>query len=68
MVDARRSLHRELRESPGFLATAIPYAAEIERMGTRRAPVPVFAPASAASLAYESLWREILAAASGYDS
>ena len=44
MVDRRRRLHRELVDSlgsewPELLATAIPAAAVIERMGTERAPL-----------------------------
>ena len=64
MVDARRSLHRELIEStrkqfPAILKTVIPYWSEIERMTLRRAPLPAFAPSSAGSLAYAALWAEI---------
>ena len=44
MVDRRRRLHRELVDSlgsdwPELLATAVPAAAVIERMGTERAPL-----------------------------
>ncbi|MCU0260607.1 MAG: ParA family protein [Ilumatobacteraceae bacterium] len=66
MVDRRKSLHRELVTSlaerwPHALATAIPSASAVERMGVERAPVGVFAPRSAAALAFRELWREISA-------
>ena len=64
MVDRRKRMHRELMATlaaahPGFLNAAIPYAAEVERMGERRAPVAEFAPKSTAAGAYGSLWGEI---------
>ena len=63
MVDRRRSLHRDVIEAaraqyPGILQTEIPYWSEIERMTVRRAPVPSFAPESAAAMLYAALWRE----------
>jgi chromosome partitioning protein len=63
-VDARKKLHRELAGAPraqgeAFLATTIPYASVVERMGTERAPIAVFAPSSPAAQAYAELWREI---------
>ena len=66
MVDRRKKLHRELVEAlpatwPTFLATAVPNASEVERMGRERAPVGVFAPASAAALAFRELWAEMAA-------
>ena len=64
MVDRRRRLHRELVESlgsewPELLATAIPAAAVIERMGIERAPVGVYAPNTPATRAYRRLWAEV---------
>jgi len=64
MVDRRRSLHLEVMASaraqfPGMLATEIPYSSEIERMSVRRAPLPAFAPRSAAGQVYSTLWTEI---------
>jgi chromosome partitioning protein len=64
MVDRRRSLHNEViastrAEFPTMLSTEVPYWSEIERMTLRRAPVPVFAPASAATAIYKSLWTEV---------
>jgi chromosome partitioning protein len=64
MVDRRRSLHREIiadtrAELPALLATEVPYWSEIERMTLRRAPIPAFAPVSAAAGIYRSLWAEV---------
>jgi chromosome partitioning protein len=64
MVDRRKSLHQEViahtrTNFPGILATEIPYWSEIERMTLRRAPMPAYAPRSAASQLYEALWAEI---------
>jgi cellulose biosynthesis protein BcsQ len=64
MVDRRRALHRDLvqtlaKEWPSLLQNTIPTAAVIERMGAERAPVGVFAPRSAATAAYRSVWREL---------
>jgi chromosome partitioning protein len=66
MVDRRRRLHRELVESlgtewPELLTTVVPSAAVIERMGSERAPVGVFAPSTAATRAYRALWAELAA-------
>ncbi|MET0902296.1 MAG: ParA family protein [Acidimicrobiales bacterium] len=64
MVDRRRRLHRELVDSlgsewPELLATAVPSAAVIERMGTERAPLGQYAPNTAAARAYRRLWSEV---------
>ena len=64
MVDRRKKLHREIAEKlhaerPEVLATAIPALSVIEMMSVERAPVTVFAPASAAAKAYRALWAEI---------
>jgi chromosome partitioning protein len=64
MVDRRKSLHVEViagtREHfPELLATEVPYWSEIERMSLRRAPLPAYAPRSAAGQIYSALWREI---------
>jgi cellulose biosynthesis protein BcsQ len=64
MVDRRKSLHHEViaaarREHPELLAAEVPYWSEIERMSVRRAPLPAYAPASAAAQVYTQLWREI---------
>jgi chromosome partitioning protein len=65
MVDRRRALHVELVAStrarfPMMLAAEIPYWSEIERMSVRRAPLPAYAPHSAASQLYSVLFLEML--------
>jgi cellulose biosynthesis protein BcsQ len=64
MVERRRALHRDLavalaEEWPALLATAVPSAAAIERMGDERAPVGAYAPRTAAATAYRRLWAEV---------
>lgn len=64
MVDRRKSLHRELASSlpsqfDTFVTTAVPALAAVERMGSERLPVTVFAPSSPASTAYRDLWAAI---------
>jgi len=65
MVDRRRALHVQLVEEtrgqfPGILSTEIPYWSEIERMSVRRAPLPAYAPHSAAAALYDDLLAELL--------
>lgn len=69
MVDRRRKLHRQWTEEPPAgieapMATWIPYASQIERMGEYRAPVDCFARGTAAAQAYRDLWRELAERAS----
>ena len=64
MVDRRKALHRAVvdrfpDDHPEALATVIPYASVVERMGTERAPLATFAPRSPAAAAYAALWAEI---------
>jgi cellulose biosynthesis protein BcsQ len=64
MVDRRRALHAEIIERarqqyPMILATEVPYWSDIERMSVRRAPLPAYAPSSAATQIYSDLWAEI---------
>lgn len=64
MVDRRKKLHREQLEAlfaawPAFLATVIPSASAVERMGVERAPVAAYAPTTAAARAFRDLWAEI---------
>ncbi len=66
MVDRRRALHQDVMAStreqfPEMLATEVPYWSEIERMSIRRAPIPAFAPGSAAAQIYAALWEEVAA-------
>ena len=65
MVDRRRTLHQDIMAStreqfPTVLATEVPYWSDIERMMLRRAPLPAFAPSSAAARVYADLWAEVL--------
>ena len=64
MVDLRKKLHHEIIEAmraeyPQVLRAAIPAAADVERMGSRRSPIAEFAARGRAALAYEDLWREV---------
>ncbi len=64
MFDRRKRLHQEVvdtfsKERRGILDTLIPYAAEVERMGIRRAPLNSFSTQSPPALAYQALWQEI---------
>jgi cellulose biosynthesis protein BcsQ len=63
MFDRRKRLHREVMDSlwekNGVLKSAIPAAADVERMGLNRNAVAEFAPRSRAARAYEELWREV---------
>ena len=57
-------MHRELAawargHFDGVLQSTIPYLSHVEQMGIYRQPVPAFAPASPASVAYQHLWEEI---------
>lgn len=64
MAETRKRLHRDIierlpAERPGFLKAIIPQAADVEKMGLRRAPLADYAPSSRAAIAYRELWREI---------
>lgn len=64
MVDRRRGLHRAILAHPPTmlkhrLETAIPYAADVEKMSEKQLPLGAYAPRGPASLAYQALWREI---------
>jgi cellulose biosynthesis protein BcsQ len=65
MVDRRKKLHKEITEKLSaerdeVASTVIPALSVIETMSVERAPVTVFAPASAAAKAYRALWAEIV--------
>ncbi len=64
MVDRRKNMHKQiLADLPEthneMLATHIPYASMVERMGYERQPVGAYAPRSNASRAFAELWDEI---------
>ncbi len=66
LVERRKRLHRdimaELRaRNSGFLATVIPSASDVERMGLHREPLFCYRPHCAAARAYEELWRDLRA-------
>jgi chromosome partitioning protein len=63
-VDGRKKMHRDLgiwarQNFDGVLQSVIPYLSHVEQMGIYREPVPAFAPASPASIAYQDLWEEL---------
>lgn len=64
MVDDRKKMHRQICEDKGSLAydplrSRIPYSSTVEKMGTHRAPVSVFAAGSKPARAYARLGDEI---------
>jgi len=65
MVEKRKTMHNlfleEYGSHPFFLATRIPFMAEIEKMGLVRNPVGSDGKASPAATQYKRLWQEILA-------
>lgn len=70
MVDGRRRMHRdtmaELADSDHrVLATAVPYSAEVEKMGTYREPLLARHRSSRAATAYLDLWAELRASLLG---
>lgn len=65
MVDRRKKLHLDILQSlpeqyPNLLHSSIPYASDIERMGTERMPLGAFVKNSRSTLAYDELWKEIM--------
>lgn len=67
MVDRRKRLHRDLVEQlplqrRNIASTAIPAQSLIEQMAAQRAPVPHYAPRSAAARSYARLFDEMIAA------
>lgn len=65
MVQGVKSLHSETMEAmleahgKRLMATRIPFASDVERMGVHRAPVTASAPNSAAAKAYQALHDEL---------
>lgn len=63
-VDLRRSLHKQLVQSPQsvgipMLNAWVPYDANIEKMAISQQPINLIAPHSRASKAYAALWHEV---------
>jgi cellulose biosynthesis protein BcsQ len=64
MVDRRKRLHRDVTtrlpaERSDIAVAMIPSMTVVEQMAVRRAPVPAFAPRSAAAAHYRQLWAEL---------
>jgi len=69
MADRRKKMHRDImmtltEEHPELLASVIPYASDIERMGLERKPLGGFIKRSRSIDAYRGLWMEIESALS----
>lgn len=65
MVDRRKKMHLDIlkglpEEYPELLQSGIPYASDIERMGSERMPLGAFAKNSRSVQAYQALWNEII--------
>lgn len=65
MVQKRNKMHREIMAElpslhPGFLKTAIPFSADVEKMGLHRMPLLAYSRACVAAKAYRALCDEIL--------
>jgi chromosome partitioning protein len=64
LVDRRKRLHRDIAtrlpaERADIATAMIPAMTLVEQMSVRRAPVPAFAPHSAATRHYQELWAEL---------
>lgn len=64
MVDRRRKIHNDVIDQAKSIIDeddpiVIPYASELEKMGTHRAPLPVFSSNSKATQAYQYCWQAL---------
>ncbi len=63
MVEKRKKMHvemmRRMARKKWVLPIAIPYLADVEKMGIYRQPVVAALPKSAATAAYRQLWKKI---------
>ncbi|MFG6402053.1 ParA family protein [Microbacterium sp. P04] len=64
MVDRRKTLHREAvttlpSQDGAVVDVVVPATVHVERMGTERAPIAVYAPTSEAAKAYTALWARV---------
>ena len=64
LVDRRKRLHRDIitrlsAERSDIATATIPAMTLVEQVSVRRAPVPAFAPRSAAARHYQELWAEL---------
>jgi cellulose biosynthesis protein BcsQ len=65
MMDRRKKMHLDIMDHlsetyPNTLATAIPYASDIERMGLEQCPLGAYSHKGRSINAYNELWQEIL--------
>ena len=63
MVESRKRMHQEtmatmMHKEKQWLRASIPYLADIEKMGSYRAPVAALYPRSRAAQSYQRLWQE----------
>ena len=64
MVEVRKSVHQSImkelsRKIPNLFTSAIPFMADIEKMGIYKKPLEDFSPNSKAAASYRALWKEI---------
>jgi cellulose biosynthesis protein BcsQ len=64
MVEIRKSIHQNMIKElsgkmPNLCTSAIPFMADIEKMGIHRKPLADFIPNSKATASYKALWKEI---------
>lgn len=64
MVDRRKTLHRQAvidlpRSLVAVTDVVVPATVHVERMGTLRAPVGIYAPTTEAAAAYAQLWSRV---------
>ena len=64
MVEMRKSIHRNMIKEltgriPNLCTSAIPFMADVEKMGIYRKPLADFIPNSKATASYKALWKEI---------
>ena len=63
MADTRKNMHndtmQQLYKDKRFFEHYIPNLSDIEKMGTKHAPLEAFAASSYANICYRALWTEI---------
>ena len=64
MVEGRKSVHQNMmkeliRKMHNLCSSAIPFMADVEKMGIYRKPVVEFSPNSKAAASFKALWKEI---------
>jgi cellulose biosynthesis protein BcsQ len=66
LVDGRKKIHREIvaeyrNNQSLFLTSTVPYSSDVEKMGSRGAPLLSYSAGSKAAIAYTNLWSEVKA-------